>query len=310
MRDPYEVLGVAKNASAKDIKSAYRKLAKKHHPDQNPNDPKAKDRFAAANQAYEIVGDEKTRAAFDRGEIDADGKPRFQGFEGAAGGGDPFAGFRRQQQGAGGSRFEFRSGRPGGDPFDGNSDIFSQIFGDAFSGTRGAGMGDRRQAATAADLNVTLDVTVEEAATAEKVTAMFPDGRKMAVKLPAYVEEGQIIRLKGQGEQGPGQPGDALVKIHIRRHSRYRIEGRDLHADLPVSLADAVLGAKVPVETPTGRLAVNIPAWSSSDKVLRLKGRGLPEKAGGHGDLYAHVRIMLPEGGDSALEAMFRNRKG
>ncbi|MGX9146231.1 DnaJ C-terminal domain-containing protein [Mesorhizobium sp. 128a] len=309
MRDPYEVLGVAKNASAKDIKSAYRKLAKKHHPDQNPNDPKAKDRFAAANQAYEVVGDEKTRAAYDRGEIDADGKPKFQGFEGAAGGGDPFAGFRRQQ-GGGGSRFEFRSGRPGGDPFDGNSDIFSQIFGDAFSGARGAGTGDRRQPVQAADLNVTLDVTIEEMATAEKVTAMFPDGRKIAVKLPAYVEDGQTIRLKGQGEQGPGQPGDALVKIHIRRHPRYRIEGRDLHADLEVALADAVLGAKVPVETPTGRLAVNVPAWSSSDKVLRLKGRGLPEKAGGHGDLYAHVRIMLPEGGDSDLEALVRGRKG
>ncbi|MBZ9771942.1 DnaJ C-terminal domain-containing protein [Mesorhizobium sp. CO1-1-8] len=309
MRDPYEVLGVARNASAKDIKSAYRKLAKKHHPDQNPNDPKAKDRFAAANQAYEIVGDEKNRAAFDRGEIDADGKPRFQGFEGAAGGGDPFGGFRRQQ-GPGGSRFEFRSGRPGGDPFDGNSDIFSQIFGDTFSGARGSGAGDRRRQATAADLNVTLDITIEEAATAEKVTAMFPDGRKVAVKLPAYVEDGQTIRLKGQGEQGPGQPGDALVKIHLRRHPRYRIEGRDLHADLPVTLADAVLGAKVPVETPTGRLAVNIPAWSSSDKVLRLKGRGLPEKAGGHGDLYAHVRIMLPEGGDSALEALLRSQKG
>jgi len=311
MRDPYEVLGVAKNASAKDIKSAYRKLAKKHHPDQNPNDPKAKDRFAAANQAYEIVGDEKNRAAFDRGEIDGDGKPRFQGFEGAAGGGgDPFGGFRRQQGGAGGSRFEFRSGRPGGDPFDGNSDIFSQIFGDAFSGQRGAGAGDRRQAPTGADLNVTLDVTIEEAATAEKVTAMFPDGRKVAVKLPTYVEDGQTIRLKGQGEQGPGQPGDALVKIHIRRHPRYRVEGRDLHADLPVALADAVLGAKVPVETPTGKLAVNVPPLSSSDKVLRLKGRGLPEKAGGHGDLYAHVRLMLPEGGDSELEALMRSRKG
>ncbi|MEO5758048.1 MAG: DnaJ C-terminal domain-containing protein [Mesorhizobium sp.] len=305
MRDPYEVLGVAKNAAAKDIKSAYRKLAKKHHPDQNPNDPKAKDRFSAANQAYEIVGDEKNRAAFDRGEIDADGKPRFQGFEGAAGGGDPFAGFRRQQGGAGG----FRGGRPGGDTFDGNSDIFSQIFGDAFSQQRGAGTGDRRHPATAADLNVTLDVTIEEAATAEKVTAMFPDGRKVAVKLPAYVEDGQTIRLKGQGEQGPGQPGDALVKIRFRRHPRYRIEGRDLHADLPVALADAVLGAKVAVETPTGKLAVNVPVWSSSDKVLRLKGRGLPEKAGGAGDLYAHVRLMLPEGGDSALEALVRGQK-
>ena len=309
MRDPYEVLGVARNASAKEIKSAYRKLAKQHHPDQNPNDPKAKERFAAANQAYEIVGDEKTRAAYDRGEIDADGKPRFQGFEGAAGGGDPFAGFRRQQ-GPGGAHFEFRTGRPGGDPFDGTSDIFSQIFGDAFSGARGGGRGDRRQPVQAADLNVTLDITVEEAATAEKVAAMFPDGRKMAVKLPAYVEDGQTIRLKGQGEQGPGQPGDALVKIHIRRHPRYRIEGRDLHVDLPVDLADAVLGAKVAVDTPTGKLAVNVPAWSSSDKVLRLKGRGLPEKAGGHGDLYAHVRLMLPEGGDADLEGLMRNRKG
>ncbi|TIR25592.1 MAG: J domain-containing protein [Mesorhizobium sp.] len=308
MRDPYEVLGVAKNASAKDIKSAYRKLAKKHHPDQNPNDPKAKDRFAAVNQAYEVVGDEKTRGAYDRGEIDAEGKPKFQGFEGAAGG-DPFAGFRRQQ-GPGGAHFEFRTGRPGGDPFDGNSDIFSQIFGDAFSGARGAGRGDRRQPVQAADLNVTMDISVEEAATADKVTAMFPDGRKVAVKLPAYVEDGQTIRLKGQGEQGPGQPGDALVKIHIRRHPRYRIEGRDLHVDLPVDLADAVLGAKVAVETPTGKLAVNVPAWSSSDKVLRLKGRGLPEKAGGHGDLYAHVRLMLPEGGDAELEALMRRQKG
>ncbi|MDG4876545.1 J domain-containing protein [Mesorhizobium sp. WSM4935] len=307
MRDPYEVLGVAKNASAKDIKSAYRKLAKKYHPDQNPNDPKAKDRFAAANQAYEIVGDEKTRAAYDRGEIDADGKPKFQGFEGAAGG-DPFAGFRRQQ-GPGGAHFEFRTGRPGGDPFDGNSDIFSQIFGEAFSGARG-GRGDRRQPIQAADLNVTMDISIEEAATADKVTAMFPDGRKVAVKLPAYVEDGQTIRLKGQGEQGPGQPGDALVKIHIRRHPRYRIEGRDLHVDLPVDLADAVLGAKVAVETPTGKLAVNVPAWSSSDKVLRIKGRGLPEKTGGHGDLYAHVRLMLPEGGDAELEALMRRRKG
>lgn len=310
MRDPYEVLGVARNASSKDIKSAFRKLAKKHHPDQNPNDPKAKDRFAAANQAYEILGDEKTRAAFDRGEIDADGKPRFQGFEGA--GGDPFAGFRRQQ-GPGASHFEFRSS--GGSPFgDGAGDIFSQIFGDAFNQQRpGGGMGGaggerRRQAPTGGDLNVALDITIEEAAAAEKVTAIFPDGRKIAVKLPTYVEDGQTIRLKGQGEQGYGQPGDALIKVRFRRHPRYRVEGRDLHADLPVSLHDAILGAKVAVETPTGRIALAVPAWSSSDKVLRIKGRGLPEKAGGHGDLYVHVRIMLPEGGDPDLEALVKKQ--
>ncbi len=313
MRDPYEVLGVAKNASAKEIKSAYRKLAKKHHPDQNPDDSKAKDRFAQANQAYEIIGDEKQRAAFDRGEIDAEGKPRFQGFEGfhpgagGGAGGDPFAGFRRQQSGPGGARFEFRS--TGGDPFGGGAgDIFSELFGHAAQrGGPGMGAGPR-QAPPGRDVNVTLDVTVEEAATAPKVTAMFPDGRKIAVKLPAYVEDGQTIRLKGQGEQGFGEPGDALVKIRFRRHPRYRVEGRDLHVDLPVPLKDAVLGAKLAVETPTGRIAVNVPAWSSSDKVLRLKGRGLPEKAGGHGDLYAHVRVMLPEGGDSELESLLRHK--
>ena len=308
MRDPYEVLGVAKNASAKEIKAAYRKLAKKHHPDQNPDDAKAKDRFAQANQAYEILGDEKQRAAFDRGEIDAEGKPRFQGFEGfhpgaGGAGGDPFAGFRRQQAGPGGARFEFRS--TGGDPFGGAAgDIFSELFGQGF-GQQGAPGGAGR-APTGRDVNVTLDVTVEEAATAPKVTAMFPDGRKMAVKLPAYLEDGQTIRLKGQGEPGPGGAGDALVKIRFRRHPLYRVEGRDLHVDLPVPLKDAVLGAKLAVETPTGRVAVKVPAWSSSDKVLRLKGRGLPEKTGGHGDLYAHVRVMLPESGDPELESLMR----
>jgi DnaJ-class molecular chaperone len=311
MRDPYEVLGVAKNASAKDIKSAFRKLAKQHHPDQNP-DPKSKDQFAAASQAYEILGDEKSRAAFDRGEIDANGKPRFQGFEGhpgRPGGGDPFAGFRRQQ-GPGGARFEFRTSAPGADPF-GGADIFSELFGEGFSQRAGAGPGAgmgagmRRQAG---DLNATLDVSIEEAATAAKVNAMFPDGRKLAVKLPRYVEDGQTIRLKGQGEQGPGEPGDALVKIRFRRHPRYRVEGRDLHADLPISLADAVLGAKVPVETPTGRLSLSVPPWSSSDKVLRLKGRGLPEKIGGNADLYAHLRIMLDHG-DGELEALMKKRR-
>lgn len=303
MRDPYEVLGVAKNASAKDIKAAYRKLAKKYHPDQNPDDAKAKDRFAAINQAYEIVGDEKKRSAYDRGEIDAEGKQRFQGFEGGAGG-DPFAGFRRAQGGPGGTRFEFRSGGPGG--FDAG-DIFSEIFGQAFSQQHGGAGSARGRAPTGADLNATLDVTIEEVATAAKVTAVFPDGRKLAVKLPLYVEDGHTIRLKGQGEAGPGGTGDALVNIRFRKHPRYTVEGRNLHVDLPVSLRDAVLGAKLPVETPTGKVAVNVPAWSSSDKVLRLRGKGLPEKAGGHGDLYVHVRIMLPDA-DPELEALLRRQ--
>ena len=248
----------------------------------------------------------RARAAFDRGEIDAEGKPRFQGFEGA--GGDPFAGFRRQQAGPGGGRAAaLRIPQPAAIRSAAARATFSARFSARPFRSERAG-GRPRQAPPGRDVNVTLDVTVEEAATAPKVTAMFPDGRKISVKLPAYVEDGQTIRLKGQGEQGPGGPGDALVKIRFRRHPRYRVEGRDLHADLPVPLKDAVLGAKLAVETPTGRVAVNVPAWSSSDKVLRLKGRGLPEKTGGHGDLYAHVRVMLPEGGDPELEALMRKR--
>jgi len=310
MRDPYEVLGVAKTASAKEIKSAFRKLAKKHHPDQNPNDPKAKDRFSQANQAYEILGDEKSRAAFDRGEIDAEGKPKFQGFEGfgaGAQGGDPFSAFRQGRSGPGGSHFEFRSSGGGGDPFAGMSeDVLSQLFGDAMRG--GPGRGQRAQPQTGDDVSVSLAVSVEDIATAATVNAIFPGGRKLAVKLPAFVEDGQVIRLKGQGEQGPAGPGDALVKIVVRKHGRYRVEGRDLHADLPVALKDAVLGEKVAVETPAGKIAVTVPAWSSSDKTLRLKGRGLPMKTGGHGDLYVHVRIMLEP--DPELEELIRKRAG
>jgi DnaJ-class molecular chaperone len=153
-----------------------------------------------------------------------------------------------------------------------------------------------------------MEVGIEDIASSAKVTAAFPDGRKISVKLPHYVEDGQTIRLKGQGEAGPAGPGDALVTLHIRKHPRYRVDGRDLHLDQPVALRDAVLGAKVAVETPTGKVALTVPAWSNSDKVLRLKGRGLPVKTGGHADLYVHVRVMLPEGGDPELEALMRSR--
>ena len=299
MHDPYEVLGVAKGASAKDIKSAYRKFAKKYHPDQNPDDPNAKERFAAANQAYEIIGDDQKRAAYDRGEIDGEGKQRFQGFEGP-GGGDPFAAFRRTQHGTGGSRFEFRTSGHGADAF-GRDDIFSQILAKGFRNVARHGQAARK--AKGNDISATLDVSIEDAATAAKVNAIFPDGKRIAVKLPAYVEDGQTIRLKGQGEQLiGGEPGDALVTIRFRRHPRYRVEGRDLHADLPVSLHDAVLGAKVAVETPTGRLAVNVPAGSSSDKVLRLKGRGLPQKAEG-------TAISTPMCASCCRMAAMRNSK-
>ena len=305
MRNPYDVLGVAKTASPKEIKAAFRKLAKQHHPDQNPDDPKAKDRFSAVNQAYEILGDEKRRGEFDRGEIDAEGKPRFAGFENA--GADPFGGARRAGQGPGGARFEFRTagGPGGGSPF-GAADIFADLFGSTFS----RGETDfAPRGAPSQDMKVNLDISIEEAATGIRKTTLFPDGRKVGVQLPAYVEDGQEIRIKGEGALlRSGGRGDAVVKIRLRRHPRYTLDGRDLRVDLPVSLKDAVLGAKLPVETLGGRVAVTVPPWSSSDRVLRIKGRGLPTKTGDKADLYVHVRVMLPEGGDRELEALMKKR--
>ena len=306
MPDPYSVLGVPKGASHKDIKSAFRKLAKKHHPDQNRDDPSAQAKFAEVNQAYEIVGDEKRRAAFDRGEIDAEGKERFQGFAGA--GADPFAGFRQSGGGPGGGHFEFRTSR-GGDPFGaGGADVFSELFGQAFSGQGG---GPRTRSQKGADLEVALAISLEQAASAAKVTAVFPGGRKVAVKLPRFVEDGQVIRLKGQGHPSPsGQAaGDALVKLRFKRHPRFDVDGRDLHAILPVSLEDAVLGTKQPFQPLSGRVAVTVPPWSSSGKTFRLKGRGLPKKDGSSGDLLVELRIELPEK-DAELEALMKKRRG
>ncbi|EJN03019.1 DnaJ C-terminal domain-containing protein [Phyllobacterium sp. YR531] len=298
MRDPYTVLGVAKTAKPDEIKSAFRKLAKKYHPDQNQDDPKAQAKFSEINQAYEIVGDKDRRGQFDRGEIDNEGKQRApQGFEGfSGGGGDPFAGFGGRQRPG---NFEFRSGTSGF----GAEDILSSLFGET------AGMGGARRGSTrkGADLQATIDVTLEQAAGADKVEAVFPNGKRLAIKLPAQVENGQTIRLKGQGEAVPGgTSGDALVTVRFKPHAKFRVEGRDLHVELPVSLRDAALGSRQEVETLSGRVAMKIAPWTSSDRVLRLKGKGLPKKPDSHGDLFAHVRIMLPEEGDPALEAFLR----
>ncbi|PSH70688.1 molecular chaperone DnaJ [Phyllobacterium brassicacearum] len=307
MRDPYSVLGVAKTAKPEEIKSAFRKLAKKYHPDQNQDDPKAQAKFSEINQAYEIVGDKERRGQFDRGEIDAEGKQRVpHGFEGfSGGGGDPFAGFGGGRQRAGG--FEFRSGTGGNAGF-GAEDILSSLFGET-AGMGGFGGGARRAGPRkGADLQATIDISLEQAAGAEKVEAVFPNGKRLAIKLPAQVENGQTIRLKGQGEAIPGgTAGDALVTVRFKPHPKFRVEGRDLHIDLPVPLRDAVLGSRQEVETLNGRVAVKVAPWTSSDRVLRLKGKGLPKKPDGHGDLFAHVRIMLPENGDPALEAFLRD---
>ena len=305
MRDPYAALGVAKTASEKEIKSAFRKLAKRYHPDSNTKDPTAAARFNEANQAYEILGDKEKRAQFDRGEIDGDGKPKFQGFPG--GGGSPFGGGRP----GGSSGFEFRSG-PGGS--DGAESVFSDFFEQAFGGRGmprgGPGFAGARQAAAKGeDIKATLKVRLEDIVSDDKVEAIFPSGKRLAIRLPDGVENGQTIRLRGQGQPGlsPAAPaGDALVTIDFVPHRRFEIDGRDLKLSLPVPIRTAVLGGKLPVETLDGRVSLTLPPWSNAGKTLRLKGKGLTRADGSRGDIFVSVKIVLPREHDEALADFLR----
>lgn len=304
MRDPYDVLGVPKSASAADIKKAYRQLAKKYHPDRNKDDVKAKERFAEINTAYEIVGDEKKKAQFDRGEIGPDGKPRgFEGF-GAGPGGFSRA-WSRAGGGPGDQHYEFNfgggKGGAGGAGFD-PSDLFADLFGG----------GRRRAQATAArgdDVVATATVPLETAAKGGSARVILPSGRTLEVKIPAGVEDGQQIRLRGQGQPGlrGGEPGDALVTVKIAAHPWFRLEGRDLRLDLPVTIYEAALGAKVQTPTLDGKVELAVPAGSNGGRVLRLRGKGLPASdSKPAGDLYVALKIMLPEEPDAEFEARMR----
>ena len=299
MRDPYEVLGVPRGASAAAIKSAYRKLAKKHHPDSNKNDPKAAARFSEINSANEIIGDEDKRKQFDRGEIDAEGKPRFQGFPG----GDP----RGRAGGPGG--FESYSFRTGGGPGGGGfEDILNSMFGGAARGARPGGGRtfefDTGGVGLDLDLNVAMTVSLEEAVKGGEKRVRLPTGKELNVKIPAGVAAGQQIRLKGQGETAAGHPpGDLLITVSIAPHPFFKIDGSDLRLDLPITLYEAVLGGKVRAPTLGGAVELSIPKNTSSGRTFRLKGKGLP-KAGGAGDLFVTTRIILPDGNDSELEAL------
>ena len=296
------MLGVAKTASADEVKKAYRRLAKKFHPDQNKEDPKAKEKFSEANSAYEILGDEKKRAQFDRGEIDAEGKPRFQGFEGFGAGGPGGPGGFRRSGGAGAEHFEFNmGGGPGGfDP--------SDLFGDLFGRGRKAG-GPRQAVPKGEDVNCTVSVGLVEAIKGSSSRVILPNGRTLEVKIPEGMEDGKQIRLKGQGNPSPhgGEAGDALVTVRVLPHPFFRVDGRDLRADLPITLYEAALGGKVQVPTVGGAVEMTLPPWSNSGRTLRLRGKGLPASGKlAAGDLLVTLRVTLPEKADGDLEVLMR----
>jgi len=304
MNDPYKVLGVAKSADQAAVKRAFRKLAKEYHPDKHAGDDRAKEKFARINAAYEILKDKEKRAAYDRGEIDAEGNPRFTGFERGTGQGfgafDPSVFAEAFNAGGGRTRtFQFGGGAGG---FGGDADdLLKSIFG-------GGGAGPARDPFAARpgrgrDVEASIAVTLEDIAAGKKPHVSLPSGRTIALNLPAGVTDGQVIRLKGQGEPGSagGPPGDALVTVRLVRHPLFAADGANLKLDLPISLDEAVLGGKVTVPTLSGKVQVKIPANSSSGKSLRLKAKGLPGKSG-PGDLLVMLRIVLPDDPDEALQ--------
>jgi DnaJ-class molecular chaperone len=305
MRNPYDVLGLKKGASEADVKKAFRRAAKQHHPDQNRDDPRAAERFAEVNSAYEILGDTAKRSQFDRGEIGADGKPKFQGFEGFGGGnGGPSADdlFRHFRNMGGG-----RAGGPQGgfDP----SDVFGRMFGETAERARNPGA-KRAQPQRGADAAVTMSVTLEEIAAARPKRVQLPTGKDLEVAIPKAVTDGMTVRLRAQGYSSPtgGETGDCMLTIRIMPHERFTVEGRDLRVRIPVPLEDAVLGGPVMIPTLEGNAEIAIQPMTSSGRTFRLRGKGLPGKEQ-PGDLYATIEIALSATPDPELTALMKQRK-
>lgn len=294
MRDPYTVLGVARGASQEDVKKAYRKLAKELHPDRNPNNPKIAERFKEISAAYDILGDEEKRGKFDRGEIDSGGQPRARGFGGGGFGG----GFNRGRRGAGGAA---------GGGFDAGvnpEDFLDEIFGQMRRG-RG-GFGARGAPQRGADRSYTISIGFLDAARGCKRRVTMPGGKQLDVAIPAGIADGQQIRLKGQGDAaaGGGEAGDAMIEVKIEPHPFFERSGDDVQLELPITIDEAVLGAKIAVPTVDGMVAVTVPQGASSGTTLRLKGRGLPKRDGERGNQYVKLKIVLPEKPNSALERL------
>lgn len=302
-KDPYATLGVSRNASEKDIKSAYRKLAKELHPDYNKDNPSAAERFSQVTQAYDLLSDSDKRARFDRGEIDADGNPA--GFGGGFGGGG-FGGGQRGGFGGGGG-----AGAEGIDL----GDIFEGLFGGrgggfGGGGFGGGGFGGGRPQPKGANRNYRLLVSLPDAALGAPQRITLADGKTIEVKLPKGVEEGMQIRLAGKGDPGPGGAGDAIITLALAPHAFFRREGDDIRLDLPVTLDEALLGAKLRVPTVEGAVMLTIAAGSSSGRTLRLKGKGFVRKDGTRGDQLVTLQITLPEAGSAAAQDLASRLEG
>jgi DnaJ-class molecular chaperone len=292
MADLYSQLGVKRDSSEADIKKAYRKLAKQLHPDKNKDNPKASERFSRITQAYDILTDKDKRARYDRGEIDEDGNPRAPfGYGGGAGGGP--------RPGPGGF------GRSPGPDFGGGeeidlSDLFDGLFGSAGQRRGGGGFSGFGRGRSAPppqkgpDVAYRLPVPFEDAATLKEQRVTLADGKTVSIKLPPAVSEGTKIRLAGRGQPGPGGAGDAIVTISVKPHRFFTRDGDHIRLDLPISLDEAVLGAKVKVPTVDGPVMVGVPAGTSSGKVLRLKGKGFTAKAGQRGDQLVTLVVDVP----------------
>ncbi|MGL5361543.1 MAG: DnaJ C-terminal domain-containing protein [Bosea sp. (in: a-proteobacteria)] len=296
-RDPYSILGVVKSADEAEIKKAYRRRAKELHPDRNRNDPKAQDKFAELNTAYEVLGDEAKRGQFDRGEIDADGKPRFEGM--GAGRGGRHGGFEFN----GGNPFGQGGPQAGFDP----SDIFGQMFGDAARrNARPRPQAPRKSP----DQNLNLEVSLIEAGLGAMRRVALPSGREVEITLPKGMVDGKVMRLRGLGAVSSvgAEPGDVLLTIRIRPDPRFTIEGRDLRTRITVPLHVAVLGGPIRVPTLTGEVEMTIPPKTGTNRAFRLRGKGLLAEAGEAGDLYAAIDIAFSEA-DAELVPLMQKRR-
>ncbi|MCE2964703.1 MAG: J domain-containing protein [Alphaproteobacteria bacterium] len=302
--DLYKTLGVTRGATPDDIKKAYRKLAKEYHPDLHPGDAKVERKFKDISAAYTILGDADKRKDYDRGALDANGNPT--GFGGASGGfrGNPRPGAGRANPGGG--RFQADEAIFDSDFF---NDIFSAAGAKRPGGRPNAARGTAREAEPSLDIQHTLTVTFIEAALGVKKRVSLSQERAVEVNVPAGVEDGQVLRLKGQGRLSNsfGAPGDALIKISIARSGAYNRDGLNVTSDVPITLAEALDGASVPVDTIHARVSLKIPAGANTDMVLRLKGQGIQAADANKGDHLVRLKVMLPEAANKELADFVRS---